>query len=244
MNKFLYNLLIGVSILGMTSCMEIDNFDGPNAHISGRLIDSTTGENYVTDQGDTHIRIWEMSYSLNPTPQDMIVMMDGNYNNQKLFAGTYDMLPYNGSYWPCDTVRNVGIGKNTVQDFTVTPYLKIRDFKTELKGTTLTMSCRLFAPRTEGLPMVIEVRPFLSLTQFCGAANKIDYYHTDANRISLRRTWDRLGNMQTGEGADTYTVSVELKHGYTYHVRMGANVNDTHQKYNYSEIVTIAVPSE
>lgn len=244
MNKLLYNLLIGVSMICVTSCMEIDNFDEPNAHISGRLIDSTTGENYVTDQGDTHIRIWEMSFSTSPKPQDLVVKMDGNYNNEKLFAGTYDMLPYNGSYWPCDTVRHVGIGKKSVQDFTVTPYLKIKDFKTQLNGTTLTMSCRLFAPITTDLPMVLEVRPFLSFTQYCGNANKIDFYHTNTNRISLRKTWDKLGDMQTGEGFETYTISVELKPGYTYRVRMGANVNDTHQKYNYSEIVTVSVPSE
>ena len=53
------------------------------------------------DQNDTKIRIWERSYSLKPEPQDLAVKADGTYKNTKLFAGTYNMLPYNGAYWPC-----------------------------------------------------------------------------------------------------------------------------------------------
>lgn len=64
--------------------MEVDNFDQPEASIYGRIIDSTTGENYLTDQGDVHIRIWEKSYSDNPNPQDLAVKMDGTYNRLHL----------------------------------------------------------------------------------------------------------------------------------------------------------------
>ena len=249
MKKILYSLLTGVAAFCISSCMEIDNFDAPDAHVTGRLIDSTTGETYITDHTDTHIRIWEKSYSVNPTPQDIPVKGDGTYNNSKLFAGTYDMLPYDGPYWPADTAFNVPIGaKGTVQDFTITPYLKIVDFKTELDGITLTMSCRLQAPLTEknglALPQVLEIRPFLSLTQYCGNANKIDYYASNDFRINLRRTWDRIDTNGDGISDDTYTISVELKKGYSYNVRMGANVNDTYTKFNYSEIVRIVVPDD
>jgi hypothetical protein len=95
------------------------------------------------------------------------------------------MLPHNGPYWPADTIRNVAIGRKTVtQNFEVTPYLHITDFEAVLEGTTLTLSCRLSAPFTEmtingeivPLPNVLEIRPFLSLTQYCGAANYIGEY--------------------------------------------------------------------
>lgn len=248
MKKLLYSLLIGISAFCITSCMEIDNFAAPDAHVTGRLIDSTTGENYITDHTDSEIRIWEKSYSLNPSPQGIPVKSDGTYNNTKLFAGTYNMLPFNGPYWPADTAFSVKIGggKTTVQDFTVTPYLKIVNFKAELKGDTITMSCRLQAPLTSrggvALPQVLEVRPFLSLTQFCGAANRIDYYYSNNFRVNLRRTWDRIDANGDGISDDTYTIRVDVKKGYTYNVRMGASVNDTYQKYNYSEIVRISVP--
>lgn len=247
MNKILYSLLISsILMVGFvfTSCMEVDNFSGPNARVSGRVIDATTGENYMTDQNDFQIRIWEKSYTEKPQEQHLAVKMDGTYNNDKLFAGTYDMLPYNGSYWPVDTVHGVAIGKHSVQNFEVTPYLKIKDFKAELVGTTLTMSCRLFAPIPQDLPQVLEVRPFLSLTQFCGSSNKIDPYYTDDYRVSLRKSWDQLGDVVTGEGNATYTITLPLKAGYSYNVRMGANVRDTFEKFNYSEVVRIEVPSE
>lgn len=226
----------------MSSCMEIDNFDAPAASIEGRLIDKTTGENLLVDQADNHIRIWEMSYSANPTPQDLAVKMDGTYKNTKLFSGTYDMLPLDGAYWPCDTTFNVAIGKSgAVQDFEVTPYLHVTDFKAELSGTTLTLSCRLQAPVTNGLPMVMEIRPFLSLNQYCGASNHIDYYYTDDYKISVRKAWSKIGD-ESGQGTETYSVSMEVKSGYHYWCRMGVQVNNTYKNWNYSEITEIIVP--
>jgi len=125
------------------------------------------------------------------------------------------------------------------------------DFKTELVGTKLTLSCRLQAPFTDRsvngvstpLPQILEVRPFSSLIQFCGAANRIDEYYNNDLRVNLRRTWDRIDVNGDGTSDETYTISVTVKKGYTYNVRMGANVNDTYQKYNYSEIVNIVVPN-
>lgn len=244
--------MIGAALLGLNSCMETDNFDEPEASIHGRLIDATTGENYLTDQGDVHIRIWEKSYRDNPTPQDLAVKMDGTYNREHIFAGTYDMLPYDGSWWPCDTTYEVPIGnKNHAEmDFKVTPYLKIKDFQMELiqdpkaEFDSLRLSCRLFAPipNNPDMPQVRELRPFLSLNQYCGAANHLDYYYNDQYRVNIRKTWDRIGSTETGEGNDVYTITVPVKRGYHYWVRMGANVNDVNLKFNYSEIKEIEIP--
>ena len=255
MKKLAYSLIGTVFVLcmAMASCMEIDNFDAPDARITGRLIDKTTGENFITDHGDTHIRLWEMSYSSNPAPQGIPVRFDGTYNNEKLFAGTYDMLPFNGPYWPADTIRGVRIGRSTAtQDFEIIPYLHIIDFEAVLEGTLLTLSCRLSAPFTEmiineelvPLPNVLEVRPFLSLTMYCGAANYIGEYWTNEYRVNLRAPWGRIDADGDGQSDKTYTIVVPVKEGYTYNVRMGANVNYTDQKFNYSEVKRIEVPSK
>lgn len=253
MKPLLYNLLIVASLFWMGSCMEIDNFDAPDAHVTGRLIDKTTGQNFITDHGDTRIRIWEMSFSTNPAPQNIPVKFDGTYNNEKLFSGTYDMHPNNGPYWPADTIKGVKIGKKTTtQNFEVTPYLHITDFEAVLEGTTLTMSCRLSAPFTEmtlngatvPLPNVLEVRPFLSLTQYCGQASYIGEYWTNDYRVNLRRAWANLDADGDGKSDATYTITVPVKKGYSYNVRMGANVNYTDQKFNYSEVKRIVVPND
>lgn len=241
MKKFIYSLLFGTSALLMASCMEVDNFDAPDCHFYGKIIDSTTGEGIVSDRGDCHIRIWEVSYKVNPGSQDLVVKEDGTFNNTKLFAGTYDMVP-EGSWWAADTIR-MGIGNKTSQNFEVTPYLKVFDFKTELVGTTLTMSCRLDAPKTEGLPQITEIRPFLSLNNFCGASNCIGYYNTNTFKINVMKTWDKIEKAEDGKSL-TYTVEVPVKPGYIYFARMGARVKDKFEKYNYTEIVKIEVPNE
>lgn len=242
MKKFIYSLLFGTSALLMASCMEVDNFDAPDCHFYGKVIDSTTGEGIVSDRGDCHIRIWEMSYKVNPGSQDLVIKEDGTFNNTKLFSGTYDMVP-EGAWWPADTIR-VGIGKKATQNFEVTPYLKLFDFQTKLVGTTLTMSCRLDAPVKEGLPQIMEVRPFLSLNSFCGASNCISYYNSSTFKINVMKNWDKIDKAEDGKSLTFTTVDLPVKPGYTYFVRMGAKVKDKFEKFNYTEIVKIEVPNE
>lgn len=243
MKKIIYSMLMGGAML-MASCMEVDNFDEPDAHLYGRIIDKTTGKEILADQGECHVRIWEMSYSTSPSPQDIPVKQDGTYNNTKLFKGTYDMLP-EGAWWPVDTVR-VGLGSSAYHDFEVTPYLKLEDYACELVQApaaamdTLVMSCRISAPIEEGMPQITEIRPFLSLNQFCGGANHIDEYFKNTYTISIRKTWTQLKD--AGDDNKVYTFKVPVKRGYIYFTRMGARVNDQYQKYNYTEIKQIEIP--
>lgn len=248
MKKVIYSLLIGVSALFVTSCMEVDNFDEPDAHFTGRIIDATTGNNILADQGENRIRIWEKSYSLNPAPQDIPVKQDGTFNNTKLFKGTYDVVP-EGAWWPCDTIR-VGIGKKFTQDFEVTPYLIMFDFQAEYVNDSLTVSCRFYPPIEQGLPNIRDIRPFLSLNQFCGAGNSISYYNTPVDEeqnplywLNLMRSWASLPKLEDGK-SQVYSWRLPVNPGYIYFVRMGARVNDTQQKYNYTEIKMIEIPSE
>ena len=242
--KHIFYLLTTIACLA--SCMKIDNFDAPEAKVSGRIIDKTTGKNMLFDQNDTKIRIWERSYSLKPEPQDLAVKADGTYKNTKLFAGTYNMLPYNGAYWPCDTTFYVPIGrKGTVQDFYVTPYLHLLDFKYELNGLELTMSCMLHAPIVENMPQVQEIRPFLSLNQHCGYANHLGYYWSDDYKVRIMKDWSAICNKSLPNySKDTYSITVPVKAGYTDWCRLGAKVNNAFENYNYTETVKIVVPAD
>lgn len=289
MKKILYSIITVAAISGFTSCMEVDNWDEPEASIRGRIINSVTGDNILTDQGDTHIRIWERSFSLNPGEQNLNVAADGSYTNTRLFAGTYNMLPYDGSWWPVDTAMYVPIGKknNATQDFTVTPYLMLKDFKVQILPNpstkdgvmdTLRMSCRLFCPKPKNtvkdesgnevlqdVPNVRQIRAFINNNKFCGASNSIGYYAAEnpdndpvydqdefnkgpeitdryTYRKQLMTAWKNIGDVETGEGFETYVLRVPVKRGYQYSVRMGANVNDQHQKFNYTPIIVVKIP--
>ena len=245
MKKILY-LILGATLL-LASCQKIDNWDAPDARLYGNIIDSYTGENLMMDQNDWQIRIWDRTWEeMNPGTvaqyQSLSVKKDGEYNNSKLFSGTYDMLPYDGPFWPVDTVKAVVLDRETQQDFTVTPYLQIVDFNTTLNGTELTLTFKLKAPVIEGLPDLWEIYPFISLTSFCGASNHINIgeYTTDA-RIQIRKSW--TAEVGTSHTSDTYTIGpLPLKSGYSYNVRVGANVNALSRRYNYSPIVHIDVP--
>lgn len=240
MKKITY-IFLGIVLVGFSSCYKKDNWAEPDVRVYGNIIDSYTGQPLLSSQGDWNIRIWERSWTESvPVNQDLPVKQDGTYNNNKLFAGTYDMLPYGGPFWPVDTVKNVVFNNSTMQDFTVTPYLQVIDFETSLEGTNLIMKCRLKAPRRDGLPNLVEIRPFLSLTTFVGESNNININEYTNKIISINKSWsDEVGDVET---SDVYQFApIPVKPGYVYNVRIGANVNDANRKYNYSEIRQIVV---
>lgn len=244
MKKSWYMLCIGL-VLFATSCTKTDNYDGPNAALSGKVMDATTGEPLLSGQGEYSIRLWETSWGENPSPQDLAIKQNGSYDNKKLFQATYDLQPYGGPFWPVNKTTDFELTGSGTQDFTVTPYLKITDVQWELvDGVHLKISCKLGAPIPAGLPQVMEVRPFVSLTEYCGEGNRIDAYYKDEYRVQINKNWSEIGNVETGIGNELYTIpnNLPLKSGYTYYVRIGAKVRDTFEKFNYSEIVEIKIP--
>jgi hypothetical protein len=153
------------------------------------------------------------------------------------------MLPYGGPFWPVDTVKGVTFKGTTEQDFTVTPYLQLLGFEASLKGLKLSLSCQLKAPIRDGLPNLVEIKPFLSLNQFCGASNFIDIAEYNNQRKQINKSWlDEVGDVETS--GIYYIGPLAVKPGYTYYVRLGANVNDANRKYNYTEIIKIVVPAD
>jgi hypothetical protein len=243
MKNIIY-ILLGILAMSITSCMEIDNWEEPAAKAHGRIIDAYTGENLMTSQGDWGIRIWERTWTQSvPNHQTLTVKQDGSYNNSKLFGGTYDMLPYGGPFWPVDTIQDVVFNGNTEQDITVTPYLQLNGFEASLNGLKLTLTCQLKAPIRDGLPNLIEIKPFLSLSPFCGATNFIDIGEYNNQRKQINKSWmEEVGDVET---SGIYHIGpLPVKPGYTYYVRLGANVNDANRKYNYTEIIKIVVPAD
>lgn len=242
--KTILNLLLGATLLFLASCHKIDNWDEPYARLYGNVIDSYTGQNLVMDQNDWQIRIidrtWEQMKGTVAQYQSLAVMRDGVYNNSKLFPGTYDMIPYDGPFWPVDTVKGVVLKNETKQDFTVTPYLQLLNFTAELNGTNLTLKCTVKAPKIAGLPNLYEVKGFLSLTTFCGNSNYINIGDYNSKTRSINKTW--AAEVGTADSKEYTLGPYPVKSGYTYYVRMGANVNSLSRRYNYSPIIKVVVP--
>lgn len=133
----------------LTSCdlFKLDNYDGPNAQVSGRILDAKTNETIqvetYTERGgnwwaptttvisgsltvieDVSDRWGENFYE----EQDWFVKFDGNYQNDRVFAGKYSVdfrkLPV---FAPAEqTVIQVNEGANSF-NFELTPYCRIID---------------------------------------------------------------------------------------------------------------------
>lgn len=270
MKKILF-LVMGVALLSLPSCFKFDNWDEPGSTWEGTVTDSYTNEPILSSQNDWQMRIWERSWTGFPDGasnfQDLRIKQDGTYANTKLFDGTYDFLPYNGPFWPMDTIKNVVLKKHLKHDFTVTPYLQIVDFSASLYRNnnldSIKITFKVKAPlRQKGdrtLPRLYEMRAFLSLTPYCGNGNDssigVSEYtnNTNINTLNDARglrvtcnsnsntSWDGL----LSGGSDTtqpITLSSRVKSGYTYYVRVGASVDDTYRKFCYSSIIKLSVP--
>ncbi|MFR5758114.1 MAG: hypothetical protein ACLUE2_07510 [Bacteroides cellulosilyticus] len=93
----------------------------------------------------------------------------------------------------------------------------------------------------------------MSLNQFCGEGNCISYYNdmgSDDEKpyaknyiAKVRSTWEKLEKLEDGK-SKIFSFKVDVKPGYTYFVRVGARVDDTFQKCNYTEIVKVEIPQK
>ncbi|MEG0560373.1 MAG: DUF3823 domain-containing protein [Muribaculaceae bacterium] len=100
--NIIFSLLSLLLLIGVSAC-ETDNYDGPKETFRGAFIDKVTKQPFQSAIGNTGIRIRMMEYSWsdNPKPYDFNCMMDGTFNNTKIFAGTYGLEP-EGAFVPLD----------------------------------------------------------------------------------------------------------------------------------------------
>jgi len=234
MKKIINGLLIALILVAGFSCTKVDNLPGPNAGFKGRIIDKTTSANLLTETSGMQIKLEELSWSATPDPQYIPSKQDGTFEDDKLFKGHYRVTPYGGAFWPVDGVE-LDINGTTSHDFEVTPYLAIKNLTNSLSGTTLTLTFNMVAPIPDGLPQIIDVKPFVNDTQFVGSGANINNY-SDVNKITLNSNYsDVVGK--------TYTLTIpSLKSGRTFYARVGVRVNDSFKQYNYSDIIEVKVP--
>ena len=102
--KKITSFILGTAILmSASSCalFELDNYDAPEETLRGRVTDQKTGAPVLTDQGSEGIRVrlTELSWEGNVTPQDFSCMPDGTFQNTKLFEGEY-RIEVDGAFIP------------------------------------------------------------------------------------------------------------------------------------------------
>lgn len=213
------------------SC-ELDNYDEPTASLSGAIIDSETGE---LVQGDiisgTLIELIEQGYE-NPPIQHLVVKVDGTYRNDLIFENTYKVLPLTrGNFVPQTDTILMEIKGETVHNFQVQPYIRIKDPSITIEGTKITATFKLEQTvenkvKSIGLfghhsPAVGEPLQFGKKTK---TLNKV---------VDPTEEYELVMDVRTDR---------DFIKGKAYHFRVGAIIDADEAEYNYAPAVRLEIP--
>ncbi len=131
-----------VTIMALANSCELDNYDYPDAQLSGSIIDSETNEMIQSDViNGTTIKLIEHGYDP-VSPQYLRVKTDGTYANTLLFSNTYTVQPDLRNFIQIDE-QEVEIVNDTKLDFVVTPYIRIKDAAIVKEGNNIIATFRI-----------------------------------------------------------------------------------------------------
>jgi len=224
--------LILISLFALTafsSCKK-DNYEGPDAGLSGKFIDAETGELVQQDiiRG-TQIEMIEHGYDP-VSPQFLIVKTDGTYDNSLLFANTYTVRPVRGNFVTVEP-QDIAINGKTVLDFTVTPFIRILDPLISQVGSKVVATFRI-------------------QQQVFSEVQKIGLYAHSDSRVGepMRLVASEQQLNAVTDPSTVYTLEIDLpsnsntlKTGTAYYFRIGALIGVGEAKLNYAPAVKISL---
>lgn len=122
---------------------QLDNQEGWNAKVQGKIIDSVTGQPVQSEQGRT-ISVVEKGWDTEAN-QSWRIKNDGTYRNDLVFAGEYVMNTMSGANFVADPQPfTLNKGENTV-DFKVTPFVTISNATVTVEGGKIKATCKVKA---------------------------------------------------------------------------------------------------
>jgi len=232
-------IVLGVVLVtaDFSACTKTDNYPGPDSAFQGNIIDSVTGKNLLTETGGIQIEMKQLSWSDNPDPYYIPSKPDGTFEDTRIFSGHYSVIPTQGAFWPVDSIVT-DIKGATSHNFTVVPYLEVVNLQSTQAADSLVMTFQLQAPRTNGLPPLMNAVMFVNNTPYVGGGAFIqDFYNQGGAQVTINSTWN------SAIAGTTYrTVVHKLQAGWTYYSRIGVRVNDSYQKYDLSDVVKVVMP--
>jgi hypothetical protein len=219
-------VLCGVCLYGC----DLDNYDAPNATLTGQLIDAETNEPMPTQiPNGARIRIYEFykdEWSLQP--YDFWVKQDGSFENRSAFAGKY-RITAEGAFAAFEPIET-DISGTTELDIRVTPHLRLSVDAVAGTGGEVTLSTQLSrsanAPKIRTISFMCGKTPYVDKNTF---AKKSD---VDVNSVSDNEIVSK-----------TYSATLTgLAPNTTYYVRVGALADNAGSHYNYSKILEVKLP--
>lgn len=229
MKNIKYYLWLFASMLACYSC-GLDNYAGPDSSISGGIYDADTKELVPQDiVSGTIIEYVEDGYE-NPEIQSMVVQVDGTYRNDLMFANKYSIEPVRGNFIPVDA-EEIRVKGNTIHNFTVRPYIRIKNAKIEKRGNKIVATFNLEQTTNDKVKKIgLYAHPEPAVGEFL-------------RQVAVEKTLDVVTQADT-----LYTLEIDLeansntlKSGQPYYFRIGALVNVAEKKSNYIGAVRITV---
>lgn len=224
MKTIYYSIFIILAVIGC-GCNKLDNFDPPNATLSGAVVDHVTNEpvqNAGVNTG-TSIQLFEGS---NKQPIISNSFPDGRFVNAALFAGDYKLYVLGAFKIVGDTVR-LKISGETTTEVRVLPNIRLKISDLTVTGTTGTV--KITYEKVHSTEVINQLGVVWStidnpnITTFFGGGQKMETVTTL--------------NLTSGERTISITGLVE---GTKYYVRAVGLSNNTGKYYNYS--ATIKLP--
>jgi hypothetical protein len=238
---------------GVASCSEEDNYPAPAETFKGSIVDAETGEPFQTDTYFTtgasgvRIKMMEYSWSETPTPYYMYTLMDGQFNNTRIFKGEYGVTP-EGSFVALPEER-IQISGRVEKNYAVEPFLRIAWEGEPVVNADGTATIQVKIDRGTAHPdyqqPLQEVWLFVSEVKYVGFVSYSTNYSTrltGATLPALKATVSITTGWPNGVGSGKQ----QKFPGYSrkYFIRVGARINkqvNSTNVYNYTTVKEITI---
>lgn len=256
MKKFTTIISCAIALLTMTSCdwFKLDNLDGYDASVEGRIIDQGTNELVQMEQG-ANLSVYEL-YGVQydhtnqqgekgwdgATPISWAVKNNGTYVNKLTFAGDYEMETRNLNFLADRVSFQLQKGSNTV-DFKVTPYVRIKNVQlSATSANVITAKCDVEAgvPGTTIVAVELCVYPDRwvrhSLNKCQDDPKAIVKNPSSLTGISLEVDPQRI---VVSNGTERKVNADEFQYNRPHYIRiaaLGRHSQKTGDAYNYSAV--------
>jgi hypothetical protein len=234
-------------VAGLASCGEDDNYPAPAETFKGSIVDAETGQPFQTAIGGTGVRFKMMEYSWSdtPTPYYMYAMMDGQFNNNKMFKGEYGITP-EGAFVAVPEER-VQISGTVEKNYEVDPFLRLEWVGEPVINADGTATIQVKIDRGTTHPdyqqALNEVWLYVSETQYVGDFSYSTVYSTKLTGGTLP-TLGATASITSGwpGGIGTGAQRTFPAYARKYFLRIGAKINkqvNATNVFNYSTVKEI-----
>jgi hypothetical protein len=242
MKSIKYIALSFLVVAGIASCSEDDNYPAPAETFKGSIVDAESGQPFQTAIGNTGVRIKMMEYSWSetPTPYYMYPMMDGRFNNTKIFEGQYGVTP-EGAFVPV-AEEIIDISGTVEKQYSVQPFLRVELVGEPVLNDNGTATIQVKIDRGTTNPdyqqALAEVWLFVSENQYVGDFNYSPNFSTKLTGATLPALGGTV-SITTGwpAGVGTGVQRTFPTYSRKYFLRVGARINkqvNSTNVYNYS----------